>query len=169
LTLFLFLDKILIAMDDTYFMRLAIEKAKEGIATGQSPFGCCIVKGKKVISCRHNTVWSTIDSTAHAEINAIRDACRKLKTIHLTGCTLYSTCEPCPMCFSAAHWARIPRIVFGAFIKDARTAGFNELPIWVHTMKKLGNNNARIISELMREECRELFRVWREDYRGKHY
>ena len=97
--------------NDIKFMRLAIAKAREGIKKGQAPFGACIVKNGKVIACSHNIVWESLDITAHAEINAIRTTCKKLKSVDLSGCTIYSTCEPCPMCFSACHWGRISRIV----------------------------------------------------------
>ncbi|MDD2703568.1 MAG: nucleoside deaminase, partial [Candidatus Omnitrophica bacterium] len=104
-------------------MRLAINKAVQGIRKGQTPFGACIVKGNRVISLAHNSVWRDTDITAHAEINAVRKACKKLKTIDLSGCVIYSTCEPCPMCFAACHWAGISAIIFGARIADARRSG----------------------------------------------
>ena len=115
---------------DEGYMRLAIQKAREGVAAGQTPFGACIVTaGGEVAACEHNVVWRTTDITAHGEVNAIRVACRSLGTIDLSGCTIYSTTEPCPMCFSAIHWAKIAGIVFGASISDAQAAGFNELAI----------------------------------------
>ena len=86
---------------DERFMRLAIARAHEGVASGQSPFGACVVKDGAVVSCEHNVVWRTTDITAHAEIHAIRVACARLQSIELPGCVIYSTCEPCPMCFSA--------------------------------------------------------------------
>ena len=99
-----------------HFMQLALDKAKEGVDNGQSPFGACIVKKGKVIACEHNIVWESTDITAHAEIHAVREANLKLNSIELSGCVIYSTCEPCPMCFTAIHWARIDRIYFGAGI-----------------------------------------------------
>lgn len=149
------------------FMRLAIRKAKEGIEKGQTPFGACIVRKGKVVSCAHNIVWRSTDITAHAEVNAIRQACRKLKTIDLSGCVIYTTCEPCPMCLSACHWARISAIVFGASIADAKKAGFNELTIAATTMKRLGKSPLKIVGGFLREECRRLFALWlaREDRR----
>ena len=110
-------------------MELAIAKTREGIRHGQTPFGACIVKKGRVIACSHNEVWKNTDITAHAEVAAIRVACRKLGTIDLSGCTIYSTCEPCPMCFSAIHWAGIGKIVYGAGIADAAECGFGELEI----------------------------------------
>ncbi|HEO64204.1 MAG TPA: nucleoside deaminase, partial [Candidatus Omnitrophica bacterium] len=103
--------------DHDDFMRLAVSKAEHGIKAGQTPFGACIVKNGKVIVCQHNAVWQNTDITAHAEIAAIREACRKLNSIDLSGCTIYSTTEPCPMCFTAIHWAKISRIVYGTSIE----------------------------------------------------
>src|SRR3989338_3600598 len=111
------------------FMRLAIEKALEGVRNGQSPFGACIVKEGKAVCCAHNVVWETKDITAHAEVHAIRQACRQLDTVDLSGCDIYSTCEPCPMCFSACHWAKISRIIYGTYIEDAKRLGYSELTI----------------------------------------
>ncbi|RMF64870.1 MAG: nucleoside deaminase [Calditrichaeota bacterium] len=147
-------------MTDEEFMRMAIEKAREGVRNGQTPFGACIVKNGEVITCVHNVVWATTDITAHAEVHAIREACRKLHTIDLSGCTIYSTCEPCPMCFSACHWARISRIVYGARIEDAQNGGFNELAISNSKMKEMGNSPVEIVGDFLREENRALFEEW---------
>ena len=153
---------------DEHFMRLAIAKAREGIERGQSPFGACVVKFEEVISCVHNIVWQTTDITAHAEVHAVRDACQKLGTIDLSGCTIYSTCEPCPMCFSACHWARISRIVYGARIADAQECGFNELTISNETMQQLGHSPIVVSGDCLRDENRALFASWcrREDRRA---
>ena len=142
------------------FMAVAIAKARKGIAKGQTPFGACIVKEEKIISCAHNVVWKTSDITAHAEIAAIRQACRKLKTIDLTGTIIYSTCEPCPMCFSACHWAKINTIVYGADIADAKRAGFNELRISNKDLKKTGKSRIKIIRGVLREENKDIFNEW---------
>jgi len=154
--------------DHEYFMRLAIGRAKEGIADGQTPFGACIVKNGDVISCAHNEVWQTCDITAHAEIRAIREACRILNTIDLSGCLMYSTCEPCPMCFSAIHWARIASIIYGADIADAQQAGFHELEISNQAMKQAGQSLIEIVSGVLKKECAELFEEWKER-KGKGY
>jgi guanine deaminase len=152
-----------------HYMRLAIRKTLEGIRKGQSPFGACIVKGGRIISCVHNTVWRSTDITAHAEIHAIRQACKKLGTIDLSGATIYSTCEPCPMCFSACHWARISTIVFGARIQDAARTGFHELGISNRRMKSLGGSSVRLIEGVLRQEAVNLFRMWRAQKRPKLY
>lgn len=140
------------------FMRLAIEKALKGVRAGQTPFGACIVKDGRLIACEHNVVWKTTDITAHAEITAIRAACLKLGAIDLSGCTLYSTCEPCPMCFSAIHWARIEKVYYGATIADAKRIGFHELPVSNRRLKALGKSPVRIHGPWMREECGKIFR-----------
>jgi guanine deaminase len=146
------------------FMKLAIQKAQAGIKKGQTPFGACIVKDDKVIACAHNTVWQSTNITAHAEINAIAVACKKLKTIDLSDCVIYSTCEPCPMCFSACHWAKIKTIVFGASIEDAKKAGFNELCIPAMTMKKKGKSSILLIDSCLTNENYQLFNEWKHCY-----
>ncbi len=149
-------------MQDEDFMRMAIEKAGEGIAKGQTPFGACIVKDGRVIAVEHNAVWASTDITAHAEITAIREACRDLVTVDLSGCTIYSTTEPCPMCFSACHWARISRIVYGTEIADVKALGFHELTISNHEMKRLGDSPIKIEGGLLREENLALLSEWAE-------
>lgn len=143
-------------------MELAIEKARAGIAAGQSPFGACIVRGRDVVSCEHNVVWQSTDSTAHAEVHAIRAACAKLGSIDLSGCTIYSTCEPCPMCFGACHWAHLSRVVYGASIADAAAIGFRELSIPNETMKELGGSPLQLTGGFMAAECRALFSEWKQ-------
>lgn len=140
-------------------MRLAIAAARRGIRAGQTPFGACIVERKtgKAIAVAHNEVWKATDITAHAEIQAMRAACKKLRTIDLSGCTIYSTCEPCPMCFSAIHWAGITSIIYGASISDAKKCGFGELEITNSAMKKMGKSRARLESGVLLGECRALF------------
>lgn len=155
-------------MDDAAYMRLAIAKAHEGIEQGQTPFGACIVRDGQVLACSHNEVWATHDITAHAEIQALRVACGRLKAVDLSGATIYCTCEPCPMCFGAIHWAKIQRIVYGAGIADAQEFGFNELPISNETLREISGSGTRLEGGLMKEESRDLFRLWskREDRRS---
>lgn len=141
-------------------MRLAIDTARKGIRRGQSPFGAIIVRKSRVIVRAHNAVWLTVDSTAHAEVRAIRAACRHLRTIDLSGCTIYSTCEPCPMCFAACHWARLDAVVYGASIADAARCGFSELDVSNEEMKRKGGSRIRIVPGVLRKECQELFRTW---------
>lgn len=155
--------------NDVKFMRMAIAKTRQGISKGQTPFGACVVRKGEVVACVHNVVWKTTDITAHAEVNAIRVACKNLGTIDLTGCVLYSTCEPCPMCFAAIHWARINKVVFGARIRDAKQAGFNELTVSNEQMKRLGKSPVEIVGDFMRDECKVLFEEWRAVSRDKVY
>jgi tRNA(Arg) A34 adenosine deaminase TadA len=146
--------------DDERFMRIAITEARAGIRAGDSPFGACLVRRGRVIARAHNTVVGSTDITAHAEVNLIRAACLKMGTIDLSGTTLYSTCEPCPMCFSAAHWARVDRIVFGARIADAKRAGFNELALSNAVLRRQSKAPVKIVGGVLAPECRALFREW---------
>jgi tRNA(Arg) A34 adenosine deaminase TadA len=168
-------------------MALAIRAARVGVELGQSPFGCCIIAaedkhqdtkstksgsrsgGGRVLACCYNTVWRDRDPTRHAEVNAIRDAARALASIDLSGCALLATCEPCPMCYSAAHWARVSRIVYGASIVDADRAGFSEMAIPVERVRDLTGDGVEIVSGLMADECRELFDYWQKLGRGAAY
>jgi len=149
-------------MGDREFMLVALEKAFLGLRKCQTPFGACVVKDGRVVASAHNTVWSDCDSTAHAEVNAIRKACRRLKTIDLSGCTIYSTCEPCPMCFSAIHWAGIGRAVYGCTIGDARKSGFNEMVLSNKKLSGMSGSKIKIKSGFMRRECLRVFRTFNE-------
>jgi tRNA(Arg) A34 adenosine deaminase TadA len=143
-------------------MRLAIAKAVEGIAAGQSPFGAVIVRDGAIVAATHNTVWRDGDPTAHAEVNCIRAAAVALGSIDLSGCSIYSTCEPCPMCLAAIHWSRLDRVVFGATIADAADAGFREMQVDARVLAEMGHSPLRIEFGLLREECARLFAQWRE-------
>jgi tRNA(Arg) A34 adenosine deaminase TadA len=154
---------------DQKFMQMAIDKAAEGVELGQSPFGACIVKNGEVIACDHNIVISSTDITAHGEVNAIRNACRKLNNIQLTGCEIYSTCEPCPMCFTAIHWARIDKIIYGARIEDAAKFGFNELKVSNLHLKENGGSRVEIVGDFMRDDCIKLFENWDKRQDKKTY
>jgi len=154
------------SLPDHHWMTLAIDAARRGIAAGQTPFGAVIVRGDQrggdeLVLAAHNVVWQHTDITAHAEVHAIRLACARLGTIDLSGCRIYSTCEPCPMCFSACHWARLDRIIYGASIADAKAAGFNELPVSNELLKREGHSPVQLTPHLLRDECRELFEVWK--------
>ena len=149
-------------MVDEDFLRRAIAVCRAGIASGQSPFGAVIVRDTEIVAAAHNTVWRDLDPTAHAEVNALRAAASALKTIDLRGCTLYSTCEPCPMCLAASHWAKIDRVVFGARIADASAAGFAELPVAAETLAEMGRSPLRVEGGLLRDACVDLFREWKE-------
>jgi tRNA(Arg) A34 adenosine deaminase TadA len=148
-------------MDDSAFMWRAIEKAREGIAAGQSPFGAAVVKNGKIVAAAHNTVWRDTDPTCHAEVNAIREAAAALGTIALTDCVMYTTCEPCPMCLSAVHWAKFKRCVFGATIEDAANAGFCELHFPAKDLARQGGSPLIVEDGVLRAECVELFERFR--------
>jgi len=142
------------------FMHLAIREARKNIKSMDGgPFGACIVKDGKVISLARNTVLKN-DATCHAEINAIRKASRRLKNFDLCGCVIYSTTEPCPMCFSAIHWARIDALYYGTTIADVKKLGFNELSIPVSLMKKRGKSQLKITSKFYTPECLKLLSDW---------
>jgi len=109
------------------FMQEAINEAKKGIKNNDGgPFGAVVVKNGKIIGRGHNMVVVNSDPTAHAEIQAIREATNNIKDFSLKGCELYTTCEPCPMCFSAIHWARIDKVIYGATKEEAAKIGFDD-------------------------------------------
>ena len=147
-------------MDDETGMGLALEAARRGVWAGQTPFGACIARGDEVLATEHNRVWADTDPSAHAEVCAIRAACEACAAIALAGTTIYSTTEPCPMCFSAIHWARIERIVHGARVSDARAFGFNELQIENATMKRVSGSAIAVTGDVEREAALALFRDW---------
>ena len=148
------------AAPERRFMARAIREARKNLVRPDGgPFGACIVMDGRVVAAARNTVL-TGDATSHAEINAIRKASKKLGTFDLTGCEIYSTTEPCPMCFGAIHWARIGVVYFGTGIRDAARAGFHELRISNAQMKALGRSRIALVPGFMRAECRELFDSW---------
>ena len=121
--------------DLTELMHGAIEVAKKGVSAEQSPFGAVIARTNgEVIVAAHNRVRVNCDATAHAEIEAIRGACGKLGTIDLSGYVIAATCEPCPMCAAAIHWARLDEVIYGASIPDARRAGFREIAVSIDSL-----------------------------------
>ena len=136
------------------FMKIAIDEAEKGIAAGHGgPFGCVIVKDGKVIGKGHNEVLLQHDPTCHGEIMAIRNTCKDLGTIELTGCELYTTAEPCPMCLGAILWANISKVYYGCSISDTDSIGFRD-EVFYDTW----NDKAReILSELDREDCLKVF------------
>lgn len=144
---------------DEDFMRMAIAKAMEGVNQGEAPFGSCIVKGGEVVSCVHNICNSSIDATAHAEVHAIRDASKNLKTLDLSGCVIYSTCEPCPMCFTAIYWGKLDKIVLGTRIADACAIGFTQINLSCQELKQFGSD-VELVGDVLKEESLDLFRHW---------
>ena len=144
------------------FMLAAIAQAQQALARMEGgPFGACIVRDDVIVACANNTVLRDNDATCHAEVNAIQIASRALGHFDLSGCTIYSTTEPCPMCFAAIHWARIDRIVYGTGIADVQRLGFNELAISNEQLRDLGGSPVQITPDFMRTECEELLANWR--------
>ncbi len=139
----------------------AIRLANESVRHGGGPFGAVIVKDGKIIAGSSNSVTIDNDPTAHAEVNAIREACRKLGTFDLTGCRIYTSCEPCPMCLGAIYWSHIERIYYGNTRKDARDIDFADDFIYEELDKSLDERTVPIIP-MMRDEALETFRLWRE-------
>lgn len=149
-------------MNDDSYMRKAIEEAYAGINQfSGGPFGAVIVKGDRILASAHNTVLKENDPTKHAEMNTISDASKILGSYDLSGCVIYSTTEPCPMCFSAIHWARIGRVVYGTEIGDVEKLGFNELIIPVEKMKEISDSGIEFYPGFMLKECMELLQYWK--------
>lgn len=142
------------------FMRTAIDLARQGMNSGQGgPFGCIIVQGNEIIGQGCNAVTSTNDPTAHAEVVAIRNACNHLQLHQLTGCELYTSCEPCPMCMGAIYWARPDKVFFGGTRFDAAFAGFDDSFIYEELNVPMANRRIPIVN-IGREEAVKLFEEW---------
>lgn len=143
-------------------MALAIELAEENLNHKRGgPFGAIIVQNGIIIGRGVNTVISDNDPTAHAEVNAIRDACKNLSNHQLTDCVIYSSCEPCPMCLGAIYWARPSQVYFGAGKEDAALAGFDDATIYREF--GLSTETRKIPTyQLMREEAGKVFKKWIE-------
>ncbi len=142
------------------FMARAIELAIENVRAGRGgPFGAVVVKDGKIISEGVNNVTATNDPTAHAEIIAIREACKKLRAFELSGCEVYTSCEPCPMCLGAIYWARPRRVYFGSTADDAARVGFDDSHIY-HEIAKPHAGRTLPMTQMMRDEALEAFRVW---------
>jgi len=142
------------------FMARAIQLSIENVHSGRGgPFGAVVVKENAIVAEGANQVTTTNDPTAHAEVVAIREACRKLGMFDLTGCEIYSSCEPCPMCLGAIYWARLSRIYFANADADASRIGFDDSMIYrelaqPHTQRKIP------MIQMMREEALVAFRAW---------
>lgn len=142
-------------------MKLGIDKARETMMKDYGgPFGAVIVKNNEVIAIASNTTLKDNDPTAHAEINAIREACQKLKNYDLTGCTLYATGYPCPMCLSAIIWSNIKEVYYGTNLKDAEAIGFRDDFIY-NFIRNDNQGEILNLSKLDREECLKLFEEYK--------
>ena len=141
------------------FMELALEEARKGVKDGDGgPFGAVIVKNGEIIASAHNMVLKNDDPTAHAEVQAIRKACKALGSPLIPDCEIYSTCEPCPMCLSAILWARIPTVYYGCTKEDAGNIGFIDDYIYNVLDGSDGGNLNRI--SLCRDDCLPLMEEW---------
>jgi len=141
------------------FMMRAIELSIESAKSKGGPFGCVIVKNNKIIAEGSNKVTMNNDPTAHGEIVAIREACKKLNTFNLSGCDLYSSCEPCPMCLSAIYWSRIENIFYANTRTDAKSIDFDDSFIYSEINKDLENRKIKM-HQMHRDEALEAFKIW---------
>jgi len=141
------------------FMARAIELSIESVNTGGGPFGSVIVKDEKIIAEGFNKVTSTNDPTAHGEIVAIRKACKNLNNFNLSGCELYSTCEPCPMCLSAIYWAHIDKVYYANTRDDAKKIDFDDSLIYSELLKNVKIRKIPM-AQMMREEALKAFELW---------
>lgn len=149
------------ANDHERFMQMAIDLSIENVANGGGPFGAVIVRDGEVIATGANRVTASCDPTAHAEVNAIRNACAKVGDFKLSGCTIYSSCEPCPMCLSAIYWAGIERIYYGNTKEDAKAINFDDSFIYEQIALPY-SQRAIPTQNLMRESALQGFRLWSE-------
>jgi guanine deaminase len=151
---------------DEDFLREAIRLAHSGLSQrAGGPFGALVVKDGQIIGRGFNRVTSTNDPTAHAEVVAIREACSHLGAFQLEGCTVYASCEPCPMCLGAIYWARPDRVVFAAGQADAARIGFDDQFIYEQIDKKPANRSIPMI-QMLRKEALSAFEAW-EKMEGK--
>ena len=152
-------SEYMVTQSDEYFMQMAINLSIENVANGGGPFGAVIVRNGEVIATGVNRVTANNDPTAHAEVSAIREACAKLGNFKLEGCTIYTSCEPCPMCLSAIYWAGISKIFYGNTKADAKAINFDDSFIYdeialPYAQRSIPCNN------IMREKALSAFRAW---------
>ena len=150
-------------------LRRAIELATQNVLSGKGgPFAAVIVRDGKIIAEAANSVTTTNDPTAHGEVNAIRAACRELGTFTLTGCEIYSSCEPCPMCLGAIYWARIDKIYYANTKSDAAAIGFDDNYIYEELKAEMEHRNLRFI-QLLRDEAQHTFKLWESSASKTNY
>lgn len=147
---------------DEQYMRMAIDLATGNVLSGAGgPFGAVVVKDGVVVATGVNKVTASNDPTAHAEVTAIRSAAAALGSFELKGCTIYSSCEPCPMCLGAIYWSRIDALYFGSTAKDAADAGFDDSFFYDELRKGIGERSIPTVN-LMRDEAEESFQAWKD-------
>ncbi len=143
------------------FMRLAIEQARRGMSQNEGgPFGAVVVRRGEIIALGNNRVIGTNDPTAHAEIVAIREACKRLNSFQLEGCVLYTSCEPCPMCLGAIYWARPERVFFACTREDAADIDFDDAFIYREMAAPVHKRRIEM-QQLLRAEALEVFDLWK--------
>lgn len=147
---------------DNPFMARAIQLSIENVLSGRGgPFGAVVVKEGAILAEGTNLVTSTNDPTAHAEMLAIREACKKLRSFDLEGCEIYTSCEPCPMCLGAIYWARLSRVYFANAGEDASKIGFDDSLIYRELAQPRSQRKIPMI-QMMREEAQAAFRAWED-------
>ncbi len=147
---------------DNTFMRQAIGESLKGMERNEGgPFGAIVVKDGIVVGRGNNQVTSSNDPTAHAEVVAIRDACKNLNSFQLDGCVMYTSCEPCPMCLGAIYWARPDKVYFGCTREDAAAIDFDDDFIYREIVAPIGDRKIPM-EQLLQEEAKEVFRKWAE-------
>ena len=142
------------------FLKAAINLAKDNIDNGGGPFGAIIVKNGEIIAQSANSVTNDKDPTAHAEVNAIRLASKKLDTFDLSGCEIYSSCEPCPMCLGAIYWAKIDKLYFAGTQIDAEDAGFSDKFIYEEIKLPIDKRKLKT-QNILRKDAQEVFNYWK--------
>lgn len=152
---------IQITEQDRNFMREAIRLASQSVERGGGPFGAVIVKDGKIVAGSSNSVTINLDPTAHAEVSTIRAACKALGTFDLSGCDIYTSCEPCPMCLGAIYWAHLDRIFYANNRKDAAEIDFDDDFIYEEIAKPLDGRKTPVIP-ILRNEALAVFTAWKE-------
>lgn len=150
-----------ITEQDKQWMRQAIRLSEESVRTGGGPFGAVVVRDGHAVAAASNSVTLDNDCTAHAEVNAIRKACHALGTFDLSGCDIYTSCEPCPMCLGAIYWAGIGRIFYANDRKDAARIGFDDDFIYRELEHPLAERSIPIV-QMLRDEALQAFTAWEE-------
>ena len=151
----------MITEKDKEFMREAIRLSARSVETGGGPFGAVIVKDGRIVAGSSNSVTIDNDPTAHAEVNCIRKACKALGTFDLSGCDIYTSCEPCPMCLGAIYWAHLDRIFYANNRKDAAEIDFDDDFIYEEIVKPLGERKTPVIP-ILRNEALAVFAAWKD-------
>jgi len=157
-----------INMNHDVLMREAIELSIKNIENGCGPFGAVIIKNGEIISKSVNRVTKDNDPTAHAEILAIREAAKRLKTFNLSGCIIFCSCEPCPMCLGAIYWARIDKIYYACNRSDAKNYGFDDEYLYKEINLPIGQREISF-NQLLRKEALEAFKKWEKNEKKTLY